>query len=110
MWRANTQRSLAAAVLVGAAGPGFLAPEIWEHMGVGPVFQAALGPPVVVGAVSANIGHRVDGGRTSDHATAVDRDLTSRHGGRWFGGIHPIVASPQPIAAPSQRDVPPGVA
>src|SRR4051794_29889278 len=59
------QRSVTAAIFVSTALPAFLAEEIGQHMRIGPVRQARFGPAVVIAAMAAHIGHRVNRRRTS---------------------------------------------
>src|SRR5439155_11690988 len=58
--RPRRQRPLPAAIGARTALPAFLAAEIGQHMGVGPVRQSGFGPTLVVAAMTAYIGHGVD--------------------------------------------------
>src|SRR5262249_59627155 len=58
----GADRARAPAPGVLAALPRLAALEIRKHVGVGPAARALLRPAVVVAAMSAGIGQRVDGG------------------------------------------------
>ena len=104
------ERAITAAILVRAAVPGFLAPEIGQHMRIGPLRQATGRPPIVVAAMAPHIRHRIDRGRAADDFAARDFDPPAVHARLGLGRIHPIVHAPRHHAAPGQRDVYPGIA
>src|SRR5215471_8924910 len=56
----GADRPGAAAPGVVAALPGLAAPEVGQHVGIGPAARALLRPAIVVAAVAAGIGHDVD--------------------------------------------------
>jgi hypothetical protein len=58
--RFRHQRTVAPAIGVASALPALLPPEIRQRMRVGPTRQTCRRPAVVIGAIAANIGHRVD--------------------------------------------------
>ncbi len=104
------QRSVAAAILIGAAFPGFLTLEIGQHVRIGPLRETGSGPTIVIAAMAAHIRHGVDRGRPADHLAARDFDLPAVHARLGVGRIHPIVHAPRHHAAPGERNVDPGVA
>ena len=81
------QRSVATAVGIGAALPRFLPPEIREHVRVGPAGETRYRPAVIVAAMAAHIGHRVDRGRSADHLPArhsIGREPSSGSGSEKY--------------------------
>src|SRR6185437_11132692 len=50
-WAAGRERPVAAAIGIGAALPGFLAPEIGQHMRVRPLRESRLRPAFVIAAM-----------------------------------------------------------
>ena len=103
------ERSVAAAILVGAALPAFLAAEIGEDLRVGPALQPGGGPAVVIEAMAAHISETVDRGRAADHLAAIDRDPPVCGAGFGLGGIHPVLAPVQHVSAPGQGDMKPEI-
>src|SRR4029077_19850524 len=107
---ADAQGPVAAAIVAGAALPGFLAAEIGQDIGVGPAGEPRGGPAVVVALVAADIGHRVDRRRTADDLAAGAFDAATIGIGLGLGEIHPVVQAFFEDAAPAERDLDPRVA
>ena len=104
------QRAVAAAIKARAALPGFLAPEIRQHMHIGPRRKARGRPAVVIAAMAAHIGHGVDRRRAADNAAAGAFEATAAGRGLGFREIHPVVLALEQKARPAQRDLDPRIA
>ena len=104
------ERPVAAAIRVRAALPALLPPEIGQHVRVGPARQAVRGPAVVVGAVAADIGHRVDRGRAADHLAARAFDAAAVERGLRLGLVVPAVDAVAQHLAPGERQLDPRIA
>src|SRR5262249_1029666 len=57
---ARCQRTTTAAIFAGAILPTFLLAEIWQHVVIGPTDESIRGPAVIIAAVAAHVGHRID--------------------------------------------------
>ena len=66
----HVERAVGAVVLVVQALVVLGAAEVRQHLVVGPAVVALGGPVVVVGAVAADVDHRVDRARASQHLAA----------------------------------------
>ena len=62
----RAERPVAAAPRVRAFLPGLAAPEIGQHVGIGPAGRALARPAIVIAGGAARIGHDVDGRRTAE--------------------------------------------
>ena len=68
-WNASSPRSLSSRAL-----------EVRQHLVVAPALGAARGPAVVVGAVAADVDHRVDRARSADHLVRAAGRAAGRRG------------------------------
>ena len=65
-------------------------PEVGQHVVIGPAGISERGPMVVVGAVAADIDHRIDGGRAAERLAArlvADTAAEARLGHRIVGPV-----------------------
>ena len=104
------QRTVAAAIKARAALPGFLAPEIRQHMSIRPRREPGGGPAIVIAAMAARIGHGVDRRRAADDAAAGAFEAAPAGRRLGLGEIHPIVLALQQQARPAERDLDPRIA
>ena len=79
-------------------------------MRVRPFRQACGRPAVVIGAVAAHIGHRVDRRRAADHLAARAFDASSVEARLRLALVHPVVAALLQKLPPAERQVDPRVA
>ena len=86
------QRSVAAAVLVGAGDAGLHSLEVREAVRVRPLFHARIGrPTLVVEWVAALEDHSVDAARAAEHLAARVVDAAAVHEGLRLRFVLPVV-------------------
>ncbi len=86
----GADRAGSAAPPIGAALPGLAAPEIGQHVGIGPAARTLLRPAVIIAAVAAGIGHHIDRGRAAQHLAAHRLDRAAVHVRLGLGMIAPV--------------------
>src|ERR1700746_2844612 len=74
-------------------------------MRIGKGVEPRRRPALVVAAVPADIGHRIDRGRAADHLAARALDAAPIHRRLGLGEISPIVLALLQHAGPGERDV-----
>jgi hypothetical protein len=104
------ERTIAAAIDVGAALPALLSPEIRQDMRIGPIRQALRGPAGIVGAVAAGVGHCVDRRGAADHLAARALDASPAEPRNRLGLVHPVVTALPEDSTPTEREMDPHVA
>src|SRR5262249_20369867 len=57
---ADAERTITAAISISAPLPALLLAKIRQHVRVGPMRKPGLRPAIVIGAMTAHIGHAVD--------------------------------------------------
>ena len=85
------QRSLAAAPVILAFFPAFHAPEIGQHIGIGPARRPIRGPAVVVPPMAPHIGHHVDRRRAADDLAPHRFDLAAVEVCLGLGIVSPVM-------------------
>ena len=101
----GAERSLTAAIRVGTVLPGFAAPEIGQHVRIGPAARTLLRPAVVVASIAARIGHDVDRRRSAQDLAAHGLDAPSVEIRLGIGFVAPIEHAVFVHAAHAERDV-----
>ena len=104
------QRPVAAAIKTGAAFPRFLAPEIRQHMRIGPAGKPGRRPAVVIAGVPARIGHGIDRGRAADDAAARAFEPAAAGRRLGLGEILPVMLALGQHPHPGDRDLDPRIA
>ena len=100
----RAERPRAAAIGILATLPGFGAPEIRQHVGVGPAARAFLRPAVVVAAIAARVSHHVDRRRAAQHLAAHRFDVTAVQVGLGVGLVAPVEHAVVVHAPHAERD------
>ena len=88
---AHSQRSAGAVQLTGPALVVLGADEVREHVIPAPALEAHGGPTVVVGAVAADVDHRVDRRRATEGPPARQVALPAGEAGLGVGDERPVV-------------------